>query len=81
MKAMEECTIEAAITGDYGLALQAFLLNPQVMGGIIAKQVLDEMLVANEKYLPQFAKKIQELKEAGVKIKDEKVQRLIAEGY
>ena len=81
MKAMEECTIEAAITGDYGLALQAFLLNPQVMGGNIAKQVLDEMLVANEKYLPQFAKKIQELKEAGVKIKDEKVQRLIAEGY
>ena len=56
MKAMEECTIEAAITGDYGLALQAFLLNPQVMGGNIAKQVLDEMLVANEKYLPQFAK-------------------------
>ena len=81
MKAMEECTIEAAITGDYGLALQAFLLNPQVMGGNIAKQVLDEMLVANEKYLPQFAKKIQELKEAGVKVKDEKVQRLIAEGY
>ena len=39
------------------------------------------MLVANEKYLPQFAQKIQELKEAGVKIKDEKVQRLIAEGY
>ena len=81
MKAMEECTIEAAITGDYGLALQAFLLNPQVMGGNIAKQVLDEMLVANEKYLPQLAKKIQELKEAGVKVKDEKVQRLIAEGY
>ena len=26
-------------------------------------------------------KKIQELKEAGVKVKDEKVQRLIAEGY
>ena len=30
MKAMEECTIQAALTGDYGLALEAFVLNPLV---------------------------------------------------
>ena len=30
MKAMEECTIEAALTGDYGKALEAFVLNPLV---------------------------------------------------
>ena len=61
MKAMEECVIKAAITGDYGLALQAFLLNPLVIGGGCAKSLLDEMLVAHKKYLPQFAEKIAQL--------------------
>ena len=46
--------LKAAITGDYGLALQAFLLNPLVIGGGCAKKLLDEMLVAHKKYLPQF---------------------------
>jgi 6-phospho-beta-glucosidase len=32
MKNMELCVVEAAVTGDYGLALQAFMLNPQVTG-------------------------------------------------
>ena len=30
MKAMEECVIDAALSGDYGLALEAFTLNPLV---------------------------------------------------
>ena len=30
MKAMEEVTIEAAVTGNYGTALQAFTLNPLI---------------------------------------------------
>ena len=30
MKAMEECTIEAAVTGNYGMALEAFYLNPLI---------------------------------------------------
>ncbi len=67
MKAMEECTIEAAFTGDYGLALEAFTLNPLIRSGKEAKQVLNELLVAHENHLPQFARKIQELKESGVK--------------
>lgn len=54
MKAMEELTIEAAVTGDYGAALQAFTINPLVPSGNIAKKLLDEMLVAHKKYLPQF---------------------------
>ncbi|WP_213996478.1 6-phospho-beta-glucosidase [Tepidanaerobacter syntrophicus] len=54
MKAMEELTIEAAVTGDYGTALQAFTINPLVPSGNIAKKLLDEMLVAHKKYLPQF---------------------------
>lgn len=71
MKNMELCAVEAAVTGDYGLALQAFMLNPQVTGGKIAKTVLDELLVAHKKYLPQFAAKIAELEAAGVTVKDE----------
>lgn len=71
MKNMELCAVEAAVTGDYGLALQAFMLNPQVTGGKIAKTVLDELLVAHKKYLPQFATKIAELEAAGVTVKDE----------
>jgi len=67
MKAMEECTIEAAFSGDYGMALEAFTLNPLIRGGSEAKKVLDELLVTHEKHLPQFAQKIKELKESGVK--------------
>ena len=80
MKAMEECVIEAAITGDYGKALEAFCLNPQVENGKKAQCVLNELLVAHEKYLPQFAEKIAELKAAGVTVTDETAARLVAEG-
>jgi Alpha-galactosidases/6-phospho-beta-glucosidases, family 4 of glycosyl hydrolases len=45
------------VTGDYGLALQAFIMNPLIPSGQKAKDLLDEMLVANKKYLPQFAEK------------------------
>ncbi|EUJ31259.1 putative cryptic 6-phospho-beta-glucosidase, NAD(P)-binding protein [Listeria floridensis FSL S10-1187] len=54
MKAMEELTIEAAVTGDYATALQAFTLNPLVPSGDVAQEVLDEMLEAHKDYLPQF---------------------------
>lgn len=61
MKGMEETVIEAAVTGDYNKALHAFILNPLVPNGKITKILLDEMLVAHKKYLPQFAKKIAEI--------------------
>lgn len=61
MKAMEELTIEAAVTGDYGAALQAFTINPLVPGGTIAKELLDEMLIAHKDYLPQFKEAIQKI--------------------
>jgi 6-phospho-beta-glucosidase len=78
MKAMEECTIEAALRGDYGMALEAFTLNPLIQSGAEAKTVLDELLVAHEKYLPQFADKIKELKEKGIGSKDKIVMDLMA---
>jgi 6-phospho-beta-glucosidase len=80
MKAMEELTIEAAVTGNYGLALQAFTLNPQVVSGAKAKRVLDELLIAHEKYLPQFADKIAQLKAEGVTIKDDIARELTEQG-
>lgn len=80
MKAMEECVIEAALNGDYGMALQAFTLNPLIKSGMEAKLVLDELLVAHERYLPQFSDKIRQLKESGVEPKDQVVKDLIAAG-
>lgn len=54
MKAMEELTIEAAVTGDRGTLLQAFMMNPLVTSGDVAKQVMEELLEAHEKHLPNF---------------------------
>lgn len=71
MKNMELCAVEAAVTGDYGLALQAFFLNPQIPSGKTAKRVLDELLIAHKNHLPQFAEKIAELEKEGVTVKDE----------
>lgn len=61
MKAMEETTIRAAISGDYGAVLQAFTINPLIPSGHKAKVLLDQMLYAHKKHLPQFAKKIAEI--------------------
>ncbi|HCT63505.1 MAG TPA: 6-phospho-beta-glucosidase [Erysipelotrichaceae bacterium] len=65
-KAMEEVVIDAAVTGDYGTALQAFTINPLINGGAKAKAMLNEMLVANKDYLPQFKSVIAELEAKGV---------------
>lgn len=76
MKNMELCVCEAAVTGDYGLALEAFTINPQIVAGEDAKRILDELLIAHKDYLPQFADKIAKLEAAGVTIKDERVRKL-----
>ena len=80
MKAMEECTINAAVTGNYGMAMEAFALNPLIPSGESAKQVLDQLLLAHEAYLPQFTSTIQRLKKENVQIKDPVVQELMKEG-
>ena len=79
MKAMEECTIAAAIDGDYGALLQAFHLNPLIPNGPRLRPLLHEMLVANERYLPRFADVIAQLKADGVTVTDETVRRIMAE--
>ncbi|WP_336821109.1 6-phospho-beta-glucosidase [Bacillus thuringiensis] len=76
MKNMELCVEEAAVTGDYGLALQAFIINPLIPSGKTAKRVLDELLIAHKRYLPQFAEKIAELEAVGITVKDEIARNL-----
>ncbi len=74
MKNMELCICEAAVTGDYGLALQAFIMNPLIPGGETAKRVMDELFIAHRKYLPRFAEAIARLE--GTEIKDPIARRL-----
>jgi len=54
VKAYEELTVEAAVHGDKGTALQALTLHPLIPSAERAKEVLAEMLQVNKEYLPQF---------------------------
>lgn len=56
VKAYEELTVEAGISGDYGTALKALTIHPLVRDSVSAKMVLDDMLEANKDYLPQYFK-------------------------
>ena len=54
MKSYERLTIQAAITGDREIALQAMAAHPLVPSVNVAKVLLDEMLEKNKPYLPRF---------------------------
>ena len=54
IKSFERVAAEAAVTGDYDMALLAMTINPLVPSDKIAKRILDEMLVTHRDYLPQF---------------------------
>lgn len=56
LKAFEILTTNVAISGNYNDALVAMSINPLVQSEITAKTILDEMLEAHKKYLPQFFK-------------------------
>ncbi len=51
---IQEMTVEAALNGDYGLALQAFLLDPLIRDLEAGTRIFEELLEANQDYLPQF---------------------------
>ncbi|MCA0758701.1 6-phospho-beta-glucosidase [Paenibacillus sp. N4] len=57
VKACESLTIEAAVSGDRGIALQALVHHPLIPDMNTAKALLDEMLEANKAYLPNFFKR------------------------
>ena len=51
----QELTVDAALTGDRHLALQALLADPLVPTLEAATAMLDDALAAHARYLPQFA--------------------------
>jgi len=53
----QELTVEAALTGDRDLVLQAMLNDPLVRNLEDAKKMTDELLEANKRWLPQFFRK------------------------
>lgn len=55
IKSFERIAAEAAVTGDYHLAVLALTINPLVASDTLAKAIVDEMLEAHKEYLPQFA--------------------------
>lgn len=57
VKAYEELTIEAAVTGDQKTALKALLNHPLVPSFEVAKALLNAILEANSDYLPHFFSK------------------------
>jgi alpha-galactosidase len=55
--AVQELTVEAALTGDRRVALQAFLHDPQIASVLTPRDteaLLDELLEAHAEHLPQF---------------------------
>jgi len=52
---VQEMTVDAALTGNRDLALQAFLLDPLVRDHESGRRMFGELLAANADYLPQFA--------------------------
>ncbi len=54
VKAYETLTAQAALSGCYDTALAAMVTHPLVPSVSVARKILDEMLKAHRKYLPQF---------------------------
>jgi 6-phospho-beta-glucosidase len=53
-KAYERLTVQAAVSGNRDLALEALLANPLVGEFDVARPLLDALLAANREYLPRF---------------------------
>lgn len=56
IKTFEMLTVESAVTGDYEKAVLALTVNPLTPNDEVAKVVVDELMQAHKKYLPQFFK-------------------------
>lgn len=54
VKTYERLTVEAAVKGDYDMAIQALIVHPLVPSYTVAKAILDEYLDVHKQYLPQF---------------------------
>ena len=61
IKSFERLAAEAAYTGDYNTALLAMATNPLVSDDTEGRKLLNEMLLAHKKYLPQFKSVIEQI--------------------
>ena len=50
----QELTVEAAIKGDRQLVIEAMLTQPHIHDFAVVPKMVDDLLQANRKYLPQF---------------------------
>ena len=66
-KEYEKLAVEAAVTGSYHAALEALVANPLVNSYYKAKSALNELLVAEKEWLPNFADAIAAMK-GGVRV-------------
>ncbi|WP_125153488.1 6-phospho-beta-glucosidase [Clostridium rectalis] len=58
IKTFERLVVDAAVNGDYEKAILALTVNPLVQSDKLAKNLVDELMVAHKDYLPQFKKVI-----------------------
>ena len=49
-----DLVVEAAVTGDRKTALEALIIDPTVPDPATAEKILDELLIAQAEFLPQF---------------------------
>lgn len=68
IKSFERLAAEAAFTGDYNTALLAMVTNPLVSDDEKGRKILNDLLVAHKRYLPQFKEVIEKIEK--VKIGD-----------
>lgn len=61
MKDYEAQIVKAAATGDYQALIAGFIFNPLCSSDNSGVELVKEMLLANKKYLPLFAKNIEAL--------------------
>ncbi|WP_297631040.1 6-phospho-beta-glucosidase [uncultured Clostridium sp.] len=61
IKSFERLAAEAAFTGDYNTALLAMITNPLVSDDEKGRKILNDLLVAHKKYLPQFKEVIEKI--------------------
>ena len=57
-KEYEKLAVEAAVTGSYHAALEALVANPLINSYYKAKGALNELLIAEKQWLPNFAEAI-----------------------
>ena len=51
---MEKLIVDAAVEHSYEKALMAFTLSKTVPSLLVAKKILDDMIVANKAYWPEL---------------------------